>query len=190
MQSLWQRLSLADRRRFIRHLETFWSVHRHRMAPPIAERIAEIQKAKRLTVRAGRLLGIRKATRGITVVFRGRGNTTVELLSFDWVVNCSGIGGNPADDPFVARLLARGLARADTLGRGLAVAADNRVIDRSGVPTDGLFALGPMTVGRFFEITAVPDIREQVVGVADRLAQSAGGNAGAVHLPVGNSHVR
>ena len=189
-QSLWQGLSPADRRRFMRHLETFWSVHRHRMAPPIAERVAEAQKAKRLTVRAGRILGVRKATSGVTAVFQGRNSSTIELLPFDWLVNCSGTGGDPAEDPFIARLLAHGFARPDPLGRGLDVAADNRVVGRSGAPIDGLFALGPVTVGRYFEITAVPDIREQVVVAAGQLAQSVDSRTRFAPLPRGNSFVR
>ena len=31
---LWRRLSLDERRRFLRHLRPWWDIHRHRMAPP------------------------------------------------------------------------------------------------------------------------------------------------------------
>jgi uncharacterized NAD(P)/FAD-binding protein YdhS len=33
VNSLWNGLSLEDRRRFLRHLGRYWEVHRHRMAP-------------------------------------------------------------------------------------------------------------------------------------------------------------
>jgi uncharacterized NAD(P)/FAD-binding protein YdhS len=38
------------------------------------------------------------------------------------------------------------------------------------VAGDKLFALGPLTRGTFFEIDAVPEIREQAARLAERLA--------------------
>ena len=48
----------------------------------------------------------------------------------------------------------------DALGIALATSADNRVGER-------LWALGPLTKGRYWEITAVPDISKQAAAVAD-----------------------
>jgi uncharacterized NAD(P)/FAD-binding protein YdhS len=71
--------------------------------------------------------------------------------------------------PLVAGLVERGVARPDGLRFGLEVDGESRVIGRSGKPAPALFALGPLTSGRFFEITAVGEIRVQVSEVADRL---------------------
>jgi uncharacterized NAD(P)/FAD-binding protein YdhS len=55
------------------------------------------------------------------------------------------------------------LVRPDQLGIGLDV--DQR--SRAG---DKLWALGPLTKGRYWEIVAVPDIREQAAAVAEDIA--------------------
>ena len=169
-QALWQSLPAADQRRFFRHLESFWSVHRHRMAPVAAERVTALIAEGRLTVLAGRVVGVRKTGSGVTAALRARGSRTIELQPFDWIVNCAGHGSGPAADPLVARVLARGLARADRNGRGLDVGADARLVDRGGKPVPGFYAAGPLTAGRFLEITAVPDIRVQVAEMAHVLA--------------------
>src|SRR5208283_1694295 len=36
---LWERLSLSERRRFLNCIRSFWEVHRHRMAPDVADAI-------------------------------------------------------------------------------------------------------------------------------------------------------
>jgi uncharacterized NAD(P)/FAD-binding protein YdhS len=35
-QSIWQALTVADRQRFLRHLRSYWDVHRYRIAPQVA----------------------------------------------------------------------------------------------------------------------------------------------------------
>jgi uncharacterized NAD(P)/FAD-binding protein YdhS len=171
-QELWQRLDREDRRRFFRHLAALWSVHRHRMAAEVAERVERLRTDRRLTVAAGRVLTIRHAPGGVTVAFRRRGGPTVELLPFDWVVNCSGTdrASSGEAEPVLRQVVGLGLARAGFSGRGLDVEADGAVIGRTGRPTTGLYALGPLTVARFLEITAVPEIRLQCVTVAGALA--------------------
>ncbi|HVL34384.1 MAG TPA: FAD/NAD(P)-binding protein, partial [Burkholderiales bacterium] len=39
-QALWQALGESDQRRFLRHARPWWDVHRHRIAPEVARRIA------------------------------------------------------------------------------------------------------------------------------------------------------
>jgi uncharacterized NAD(P)/FAD-binding protein YdhS len=164
---LWRELSPADRARFFRHAEAFWSVHRHRMAPSIGARVDAMRNEGRFAIRAGRVVGIRSARQGVTVAVRARGGTTVELLSFDWVINCSGIRPRGArNDSLVAALVGRGLARPASLAGGIDVMLDSGVVDCAGIPVPGLFAAGPLTAGTFFEITAVPEIRVQAAGVA------------------------
>lgn len=171
-QDLWQRLDLEDRRRFFRHVAALWSVHRHRMAAEVAERTERLRADGRLAVAAGRVLAIRQAPHGVTVAFRRRGGSTVELLPFDWVVNCSGTGRAPTGEaePVLRQIVGLGLARVDFGRRGLDVEADGAVIGRTGTPTAGLYAVGPLTVPRFLEITAVPEIRLQCATVAGALA--------------------
>jgi uncharacterized NAD(P)/FAD-binding protein YdhS len=59
-------------------------------------------------------------------------------------------------------LLERGQLRADVHGIALDVDERSRA---AGVQR--LWALGPLTKGRFWEVVAVPDIRVQAAAVAD-----------------------
>ena len=69
-QSLWLRLDLTERRRFLRTYARHWEVRRHRMAPEVAERIAEYQRSGRLTLLSGSLTGV--ADRGAPLRGAGR----------------------------------------------------------------------------------------------------------------------
>jgi uncharacterized NAD(P)/FAD-binding protein YdhS len=43
------------------------------------------------------------------------------------------------------------------------------VVDRFGVPSERLFAIGPLTRAAFWEVVAVPDIRNQCAALAAHL---------------------
>jgi len=68
-------------------------------------------------------------------------------------------------------LISQGLARADPLGIGIDIAPDLAVLSRDGIPSDRIFALGPLTRASFWECTAVPDIRLQCRSLASRIVQ-------------------
>ena len=77
------------------------------------------------------------------------------------IVACTGVSVAPRDssNPVLRNLLEQGLIRPDPIGIGLDVTPDCAVIGRSGKASDKLFAIGPLTRGRFWEIIAIPDIR-------------------------------
>jgi uncharacterized NAD(P)/FAD-binding protein YdhS len=174
-QEIWQRLGPADRRRFCRHVECIWSVVRHRMAPEIASRLAGFREAGRLDIRAGRIVAVRGTGRSLAVGIRARGESTVSLHAFDWMINCSGVGRVPVNavEAPLGPLVAAGLLRGDPLGRGVEVTALGAAVGRSGSPSPGLYALGPLGAGSLMEITAMPDIREQCATVAATIAAHA-----------------
>ena len=92
---------------------------------------------------------------------------------FSRVINCTGPQSDltRTNDPLLRDLVAKGLARPDQLGLGLAVNEEGRLLDSREQPSR-LYALGPMTRGTFWEITAVPDIRKQVWEIARRLSNA------------------
>jgi uncharacterized NAD(P)/FAD-binding protein YdhS len=156
---LWRGFTDAERRRFLRHARPWWDVHRHRIAPESSARIQRLKEVGRLEVMAGR---IASADGGRIEILR-RGGGRVER-AVDAAINCTGPAGEIArvGDPLIRQLLASGLARPDALGLGLEVDAHSRVMG----PTEGIYAIGPLTKGAFWEIVAVPDIRRQVHDVA------------------------
>lgn len=173
-QALWQAASPDERARFLRHLRPWWDVHRHRLAPVIAARIAALRDTGRLKVAAGTPLACRAAGPGATLTWRPRGSGTAAEAKVRRIVNCTGPGGDlrRTAEPLLRRLTEAGIIRPDALRLGVDVTPQAQVIGRSGRADPRLLALGPMTRGVFWEITAVPDIRRQVWDTARRLSHA------------------
>ncbi|MDG4827288.1 FAD/NAD(P)-binding protein [Asanoa sp. WMMD1127] len=164
VDEVWAGLTDEERRRFLRHLARWWEVHRHRCAPPVAATIAAARSSGALVVAAGRVTDIRTVPRGFEVTVGDSGP-----WPFDAVVNCTG-PGHPAGLSLVRTLVADGLARADPLGLGIDVDAAGHPTGRDGSPVEGLHVLGSLRRGRWWETTAIPEIRTQAYAVAARLA--------------------
>lgn len=173
-QHLWRRHDEAAQRRFLRHLRPYWDIHRHRLAPAAAERIAALEAAGRLVFVAGKLARAERAEGGVRLHWRPRGADREEALLANRVIGCIGPEGDvaQANDPLLRDLLAQGRARPDVHRLGLDVEQSGRLRDASGQPQDRLFAVGPLTKGEAWEIVAVPDIRRQVWDLARYLANA------------------
>jgi uncharacterized NAD(P)/FAD-binding protein YdhS len=168
-QDLWRGWSLEQRAAFLRHARAFWDVHRHRLSPQVAERLARMRAEGRLRVLAGKLERADVLEGGRAgLVWRPRGETDTWRLEADLVINCTGPSTDVerSTEPLIAALAARGLIRADPLRLGLDVDAEHRVIRADGTAQAALFAVGPITRGALWEINAVPDIRVQAAEVA------------------------
>ncbi|MEA3533181.1 FAD/NAD(P)-binding protein [Rhizobium sp. CC-YZS058] len=170
-QALWQRLPEAERARFLRHALAWWNIHRHRIAPSVHRRFAALMEDGTVTVHAGFLRVIEPAHEGVTLRFRPRGGQGEMRLPADWVINCTGMErAGLGHSPLLSDMAARTMISLDPLGLGLVVDDRSQVLDGAGQPQPGLFAVGALTAGRFWEITAVPDIRVQAKAVADAMA--------------------
>jgi uncharacterized NAD(P)/FAD-binding protein YdhS len=168
-QGLWRAWSLEQRNAFLRHARAFWDVHRHRLSPEIAERLARMRGDGRLRVLAGKLERADVLEGGRAgLIWRPRGETDAWHLEADLVVNCTGPSADveQSTEPLIAALATRGLIRADPLRLGVDIDAEHRVIHTEGQPQSTLFAVGPITRGALWEINAVPDIRVQAAQVA------------------------
>jgi len=173
-QRLWGASDAATRARFLRHLRPWWDVHRHRLAPAVADRIDAMMGEGRLTFAAGRLLAADPVADGIRLRWRRRGGEASETLLAARVVNCTGPQGDltRSTDPLLAALHGRGRIRPDPLRLGIEVDPQGRVIRADGTADDRLHCLGPMTRGGLWEVVAVPDIRRQAWDLARRLAHA------------------
>ncbi|QOZ67406.1 FAD/NAD(P)-binding protein [Bradyrhizobium arachidis] len=173
-QRLWQELPLSSKRRFLEHARAWWDVHRHRTAPEVEARIAEALAIRRLTVIAGKLASIAPNSGGAIVRYRRRGQTETSELEVGAIVDCTGIVRDPAasTNPAVRSLLDQGLARIDPLRIGIDVTPDCAIVNRDGSPSRRLYAVGPLTRAAFWEIIAVPDIRQQCAELAGRLRET------------------
>ncbi|KQR87700.1 FAD/NAD(P)-binding protein [Sphingomonas sp. Leaf343] len=178
-QRLWSASDAATRKRFLRHVRPFWDVHRHRLAPPVADRIDMLVESGRLRFVAGKVASVTAEGAGVCIQWRPRHGDDVEPLRAARIVNCTGPQGDltRTDDTLLRTLAARGAIRPDPLRLGIDVDAQSRVIDGEGRAQDALCCIGPMTRGGLWEVVAVPDIRRQAWDLARRLshAQWVGG---------------
>ena len=158
-QELWIQLSLADRRRFLRHLQVYWDIHRHRVAPQLYRLIDQARQDGRLEVIAGK---VTKMEVGRLEVSPRGGGPNVTLLA-DAVVNCTGPGSLArAKSPLIHQMVAEGLLVQDDLGLGVKV-------DSNGEATPGVYVLGSLRKGDLWETTALRVIREQAFALGAHL---------------------
>ena len=165
--ALWRRLTLEQQQRFLRHARPWWDVHRHRAAPEVATRIAELQGDGRLRVIAGKVLRAQKARRGFEVAYQARGDGE-QRLEVKHIVNCTGasLDLTRLDDPLWRQLFASGFVRAHPNGLGLDADGEGRLLDITGAPQQRLFAIGPILQGALWECVAVPEIRARASALA------------------------
>jgi uncharacterized NAD(P)/FAD-binding protein YdhS len=151
-RGLWLKASTADQRRFLRHVATYWSTHRHRMAPEIAARINS-------EIAAGTLRSIPRAA------------LPAAMASASRVYNCTGPQLNPQKSSYALwkQLLAEGMVEPHVTGAGVAADTHYRAW---GNMHPQLYVAGTMMTGQWLESTAVPELREQAAAIAADLIQA------------------
>jgi len=165
---IWQSWSSAERKTFLRHLQSRWDVFRHRMAPRVAAQAESLTQAGRLRFVAGRVQDYQESGGRVELRILERTTRKEIIFSAARVVNCTG----PRSDygriaiPLFADLIRRGVVTPDVLGLGIET-YNCAVVSASGRASTWLYALGPLTRPAYWEITAVPEINAQV----DRLVQ-------------------
>jgi uncharacterized NAD(P)/FAD-binding protein YdhS len=158
----------VEQRRFLRHARPWWDVHRHRIAPEVARRIADLIAEGRLEIAAGRLQSARSDGDSVVVEMQRRGSSVSRPVRVSAVIDCTGPlqGVGRTANPLLRSLLDSGVARPDSIDLGLELDGGARVAG-----SERLWALGSLTKGRYWEIVAVPDIRAQAAAVAADIAE-------------------
>ncbi len=199
---IWAHLPMEERRRFLRHARPFWEVHRHRLAPEVADRIDAARDSGQLRILPGRLEDVtlladlgpdhgRDGGRdggsagGLEIRVVERGGARHHRLTAAALINATGTNCDYARirHPLVRALLDRGLARPDPLRLGLDVTRTGAVIGGDGRAATRLFALGPVSKAPFWEMTAVPELRSQCAEAAVRLLALGTGTGTPGPLP-------
>lgn len=176
--ALWAALPLAEQRRLLRHLRSYWDAHRYRMAVPSQMIVSALRARGQLEIIAARLADIHPAADGITLTLTPRYGGPPLRRTADSVLLATGPAHHRLIDtvPALGALAAAGRLRADALGLGIAVDQRSRVVDRQGRADDTLWVAGPLARGTFGELMGLPHVlihAEQVAGaIADTLRQS------------------
>lgn len=174
-QELWLQLPVSEKKKFLRHLNSMWSVLRHRIAPQCQQVIDELKSRGQLKVYPARLMKFVCTQNNINVSFRIRGTRQLHACDFSYVLNCTGPQGNynRVNEPLVKQLLREGMIQGDALGMGLNATPEGKIIDRNGNISDSLLTIGPALRGILGESTAVPEIRKQAEQLANLILLSA-----------------
>jgi uncharacterized NAD(P)/FAD-binding protein YdhS len=178
--ALWRGWSNTERRRFLRHVRPFWDAHRHRLAPRVYAKISRAISAGQLTMLRGRIEGIehqspRDALR--VTVRQPRAQRSLEVAR---IINCTGPEADPARaaNPLLQGLVGDSIAQPDPLGLGLVVDSASRVVSGAGSAHRTLHALGSLTRGSRWEVTSIPEVREQANVIVRELLHTFANDAG------------
>jgi uncharacterized NAD(P)/FAD-binding protein YdhS len=171
---LWQRLDRRERARFLRHVQPYWEVHRHRLAPQLARQFAALVDSGQLRLRAGRIRQLAQRGDWIEVTFRPRGARANETAIVGSAINCTGPNSNMRrlQEPLLTALNRRGLLCQDALGLGMAITDDYALVGGDGSVSATIHYVGPLLKAHFWEATAVPELRQHVQTLTRLLLQS------------------
>lgn len=179
-QRFWRSLDDDEQRRFLRHVQRYWDIHRHRIAPEVAIGIDALRQSRQLTVHAGRVAAIDSGPTGFDGAWRPRGIATTKHMRVQRVIACAGIETRLQymPSPLLAALAARGTITPDPHELGLAVDDAGALVSAAGIPQPHLLAIGSARIGHDWEATAIPELRAQAAAITERLIGAAAGPPG------------
>ena len=163
IQKLWKHLPVAEKKRFLRHLQPIWDIHRHRIPAKHHETLQELQRTKRLRLIAGQFHEAKKTDNGCTVTYTSRSARSETITTFfDVAFLCVGPEGDltKMKNPLIRNLLRRGLITPGPLRLGIVQSAQK------------LTVVGPLQRELLWEITAVRELREEAQLQAGTILQS------------------
>jgi uncharacterized NAD(P)/FAD-binding protein YdhS len=173
--SLWRRMPLAERRRFVRHLQVHWDIHRHRLPPQLTERMEDLRRSGKLRIGAGRIEKVVAQDRRLRVSWRPRGSTAAAEMTVDMVVNATGPNYNieRSEDPLMNSLRAAGLVTPDALNLGIRTARFGACVDSQGRVSEHLYYVGPLLRAEHLDATAAAELSVHADELAAHLAARA-----------------
>ncbi len=165
---IWQGWPAQEKRRFLRHVRPYWEVHRHQLPPVVQQELDAALARGAFKVTAGRIQSVRDEAELTALEVLPRGGDDCITLRASRIINCTGNCASPrrAEVPLVRQLLAEGMMQADALGLGVEVDANCAVLAANGQPTPGLYYIGPWLKARYWEATAVPELRQFAATIA------------------------
>lgn len=165
---VWSSWPLAERARFLRHLASMWGVHRYRVPPATFAAYVRLAAEGRIQSHAGRITGA-KVDSMISLELEHAGARRVVRAAH--VVNCTGPSADitKVESKVVQNALSRGLIRPDELHLGVDATTSFSVLSSTGEPVQGLFAMGPLLRGLWYETTAVPEVTAHAAAIAAEL---------------------
>lgn len=165
--TLWRGLSEAERGEFLTYDVRRWDVHRHRTAPDVGDWLRSRVDDGALRLHTGEVLTARELANCLEVTLSS--GTTVRVGA---VVACTGPASDirRLDGPLMLDLLASGMARPGSQWMGFDTDGQGRLVTADGAPLRAVYAIGSLRRGQLWGATAIPEIREQSVVIADEVS--------------------
>lgn len=138
------------------------------MAPAPATAFTALVETGALKIHQARVAGFELGEEGVAVTLQPRGQTETTVLQVAWVINCTGPNSNlgALHDPLIDSLQRRQLLCPDPLALGLEISDDLALLDATGNASRVLYYVGPLLKARYWEATAVPELRGHAAQVA------------------------
>ncbi len=167
--AIWAAWPVLEQARFLRHLGSLWSVLRHRSPPQNATALHDMMTTGQVRMHSGRVRKI-EAT-GANLRVQTEHKKEIAWHTTQHVVNCTGplLDYTRIQDPVVADLRAAGHLQPDPLRLGILTDEHGALISAGGQVSNLFFTLGPSRRPAYFESTAVPELRQQAVALAQEL---------------------
>jgi uncharacterized NAD(P)/FAD-binding protein YdhS len=171
--TIWSALPQAEKSRVLRHLRTFWDVHRYQVAPQLASITEAERAAGALEIRAARIESGRLDGGAMSVELKFRGEDPV-WEAFDAVVNCTGPdhGQVIRTNKALASLNQAGLIEPDGFGLGLQTDLTARALNAAGRAHASLFVAGPLARAAFGELMGLPQVSQHAALVAEEIRKA------------------
>jgi len=169
-QELWFKLSLDEKRSFLRHLFRYFEIIRSRIPRENASIPNQMLSSGQLTIIKGRITDMVPASNHIEVHYLPHGNSEMKMETAALIINTIGpeTDYTKVDSLLIKNLLRRGFIETDPLHLGLNAMPNGTVINSDAAANNIFYTLGFTMRGILWEILAAPEIRLQ----AEQLAPS------------------
>ncbi|WP_448724882.1 FAD/NAD(P)-binding protein [Pseudomonas farris] len=166
--TLWRSLDAGERSRFLRHLQPYWDIHRHRVAPMSFDFFEQSCASGQTSIIAGRIKRISLLKNRLIIDIKLRKNQDTSTIEVDRIINCTGPNTNVKwmNEPLIAQLIDSRLVKPDDHNLGVVVNDDLSLVNRHQNKTATLSYIGPMLKATFWEATAVPELRKYAAELA------------------------
>lgn len=171
-QEIWKKLTVDEKKSFMRHLRHIWGVSRHRIAPQVYHKIQNLRINKKLVVIAGYIHNISDDHTHLTVKLFDKKNKRIKTIKVSRIINCTGPQTNltETDSLLLNNLYLSGALSQDELKLGTRIDLNTfEIIASNNEKLSNFYTLGVNLKGELWESVAVPELKNQANAVAQNL---------------------
>lgn len=170
--AIWHKMHLSEKKQFLRHLQRYWNVVRHRMDDSLHDMIFHLKATGQLRILSGHLHGIDKIDdTSLAVRFHKRGSGELKVIMTHKIINASNPNNNvlEIDQLLIQNALNQGYIHPHLCGLGIQLGDHCEAISNAPRVSKKLFAIGPLCQGEFYECTDESALSDQAERIAAAL---------------------